>query len=431
MPQDGSVTEGDRADGRAEQRFIPFCRTDLVDMLDADGRLTPAEQPGFRPFVGLLNAVFHHDFHTHLEALKLAYAPFNPDPDTRAIRTYTADEREAARRQLFDGLRELLDRGNFEPVSPHDLHAAFAEESLLKLRLEVDHNDFEEVLFFRRGQTVREEELTSWFGLRRRTVTFTNYEKVLALVTFKDAEYFADQDPDDLAFEPGSTILKLFQDVPRADLEMLYPNAVPRMRPIDKVLIGVPALVSAVVVLVTKALATIGLLLLLVGFWLGLADQPVELDQATLVTLGAGLGSLGGYLMRQITKFKNRKVQFLKALADNLYFRNLDNDAGVFHHLVDNAEEEEVKEALLAWYFLRTQGPLTSEDLDHTIESWFQDQWELNMDFEVDDGVRKLVDLDLVRHTDGRLEAVAVDEAKARLDARWDQYFDYPRAEAR
>jgi Protein of unknown function (DUF3754) len=43
--------------------------------------------------------------------------------------------------------------------------------------------------------------------------------------------------------------------------------------------------------------------------------------------------ALGGYLVRQFTKFKNRKIQFMKALSENLYFRNLDNDAGVFHHL--------------------------------------------------------------------------------------------------
>ena len=44
----------------------------------------------------------------------------------------------------------------------------------------------------------------------------------------------------------------------------------------------------------------------------------------------------------------------MKALADSLYFKNLDNNAGVFHHLVDAAEEEEFKEAVLAYYFLLT-----------------------------------------------------------------------------
>ena len=36
----------------------------------------------------------------------------------------------------------------------------------------------------------------------------------------------------------------------------------------------------------------------------------------------------------------------MKALSDNLYFKNLDNNAGVFHTLIDAAEEEDIKEAL-------------------------------------------------------------------------------------
>jgi len=37
----------------------------------------------------------------------------------------------------------------------------------------------------------------------------------------------------------------------------------------------------------------------------------------------------------------------------------------VFHHLLDAAEEEEVKEAVLAYHFLRTAaGPLTAAELD-------------------------------------------------------------------
>ncbi|HVM13523.1 MAG TPA: TMEM143 family protein [Egibacteraceae bacterium] len=429
MPQEPAGEPRTVSPGPATQRFIPFRRSDLVDMLDEDGRLAHAERDGFRAFVQLLNAVFHHEFHSRLEALKDAYAPFNPDPDTRAVRRYDGEDREAARRRLVAGLRELLDHGNFEPISDQDLQTAFEEESLLDLHLAVDRSDFEDVLFFRRGVTVREEELTSWLGLRRRTVVFTNYEKVLMLVTFKDAEHFTDQDPDELPFTPGSTILKLFQDVPRADLEMLFPNAEPRMRRVDKLLIGVPALVSGIVVLATKLLTTLGLLLLLAGFWLGVRDEPVELDQATLVTLGAGLGSLGGYLTRQFNKFKKRKMEFMKTLSDNLYFRNLDNDTGVLHHLIDDAEEEEAKEALLGWYFLRiADAPLAPGQLDEAIEAWFRNQQDLAMDFEVHDGIDKLKELRLLEDVDGgRLAEVPMDEAMRRLDERWDRYFQYDR----
>src|SRR4029453_9082467 len=167
---------------------------------------------------------------------------------------------------------------------------------------------------------------------------------------------------------PGSTIIKLFQDVPRADLEMLFPNAQVRMRRIDKLLIGVPAVVSGVIVIVTKLIASLVPVLLLLAFWFGARREPVQLDQGQLFALGAGLVAFGGFLVRQFTKFKNRKIQFMKSLSESLYFRNLDNDAGVFHHLLDVAEEEEVKEAVLAYHFLRTAGqPLTAPELDRRI----------------------------------------------------------------
>jgi hypothetical protein len=248
-------------------------------------------------------------------------------------------------------------------------------------------------------------------------------------VKFKDAAYFEAQGKklDRLPFTPGSTIIKLFQDVPRADLEMLFPNAQVRMRRIDKLLIGVPAVISGVIVIVTKLIASLVPVLLLLAFWFGARREPVQLDQGQLLALGAGLVAFGGFLVRQFTKFKNRKIQFMKSLSESLYFRNLDNDAGVFHHLLDAAEEEEVKESVLAYHFLRTaDGPLTAAELDERIEDWFARRWEASFDFEVEDGVGKLRRLRLVDDNgQGRLTAVALDEAMRRLDQTWEGLFPY------
>jgi hypothetical protein len=218
-------------------------------------------------------------------------------------------ERQAAQHRLGDELKALAEDANFERISTDDLGRAFVEESLMKVRLEADFDDFEQVVFYRRGVHTRQEEVKHLFGLRRRTVEFTNYAKVLVYVQFKDAAYFEakGKDVDSLPFAPGSTIIKLFQDVPRADLEMLFPNARVRMRLVDKLLIGVPAVVSGVIVVVTKLIASL-IPVLLLGFWLGARDQPIELNQVQFIALGAGLAAFGGYLVRQFTKFKNRKI---------------------------------------------------------------------------------------------------------------------------
>jgi Protein of unknown function (DUF3754) len=348
------------------ERFIPFRKSDVVTMCVEE--VQDGQREPFRAFVELLESLLHHEFRGRLEALKDAYYPFNPDADVRTVHEPSAAERDAAQERLVQELTALAEAANFERISADDLDRAFVEESLVKVRLEADFDDFEHVVFYRRGVHTREEQVKRWFGLRRKDITFTTYGKVLVYVKFKDAEHFQgrSKNVDDLPFAPGSMIIKLFQDVPRADLEMLFPNARVRMRAIDKLLIGVPAVVSGIIMVVTKLVAALLPVLLLLAFWFGLRREPVELNQGQLVTLGAALAAVGGFLVRQFGKFKNRKIQFMKSLSDNLYFRNLDNDAGVFNHLLDAAEEEEVKEAVLAYHFLRSACRVWSATLSAT-----------------------------------------------------------------
>lgn len=407
--------------------FIPFRKRSVVTMC-AD-EVADDERDSFIAFTELLASLLHHEFRGRLEAIKDAYQPFNPDTDTRTVNEPSAEERESAQRKLADELSALAVAANFEQIDAADLERAFVEESLMKVRLEADFDDFEQVVFYRRGEHTRSEQVKKLFGLRKRTITFTNFGKVLVYVKFKDAAHFEAQGkkPDDLPFTPESTIIKLFQNVPRADLEMLFPNARVKMRRIDKLLIGVPAVISGVIMVVTKLVAALLPVLLLLAFWLGVRKEPVSLDQGQLLALAAGLMAFGGFLFRQFGKFKNRKMEFMKALSENLYFRNLDNDAGVFHHLLDAAEEEEVKEAVLAYHFLRSaDGPLAPDELDRRIETWFDEKWDARFDFEVEDGVGKLRRMGLVdSDPEGRLTAVSLDEAKRRLDETWDNLFDY------
>jgi hypothetical protein len=405
--------------------FIPFRRSEVVAMC-AD-ELPEAERGSFLGFATMLNSLIHHRFHAHIEALKDAYHPFNAEALGRTRAEANGDERLAARRRLEEELAALAVAANFTELDVSELDRAFTEHSLLKVRLAVDMDVIDKVMVFRRGESVRVERVPLLFGLLRRTVEFPNYARVLVYAAFKDAEHFAGVNTDRLAFRPGSMIIKLFQNVPRNDLEMVLPNVKVGMRRVDKLLIGVPAFVSGAIVVATKLLAPLGLLLLLLAFWLGIRDEPVIIGQTALVSTGAGLVAFGAFLMRQVTKFMNRKIMFMKALSENLYFRNLDNDAGVFHHLLDAAEEAEAIEAVLAYHFLRVSPqPLTAAELDRMVEDWLARRLDAPVDFEVADGLRKLRELSLVTEDEpGRFGAVGLDEAKRRMDHAWDTVFDY------
>ncbi|MCH7651972.1 MAG: DUF3754 domain-containing protein [Nitrospinae bacterium] len=198
------------------------------------------------------------------------------------------------------------------------------------------------------------------------------------------------------------------------------------MRLIDKLLIGVPALIGGGVILTTKIGTSLLLIGALVGFWMGVTSEPVELDKVTIFALLGGIFGLGSYIWKQFINFKNRKLLFMQSLAESLYFKNLDNNAGVFHRLIDDAEEEECKEAILAYYFLLVHPSLESvAQLDESIENWFNERWDCQVDFEVEDAMDKLLKLGLVNATGEALGAVAIDKACELLDKIWDAYFTY------
>jgi len=407
-------------------RFIPFTKSDVIEMCMKEAQLAEAEAKGFRDFCRILEALLHFEFHARLEKLKTCYGPFNPDADTRRIFNTSESEKKNLQKQLVSEMTAILDAANFEKVTAKDLQQALGEESLFQIRLEVDFDDFEDVIFFRRGKTIKEETLVKFFGLSKKTFKFTNYERVAIYIKFKEKSYFDSQNRKNLYFEPDSTIIKLFHNIPKADLEMLFPNSRVRMKTIDKIIIGVPAAVSGIIVLVTK----LGASLLLIGsafsFWLGFQDEEVRIKQQHLIALGAGLGTLGGFLFRQINKYKNRKIKFMKTLSDNLYFKNLDNNAGVFYHLIDAAEEEEFKEAVLAYYFLlNAKEALTKKELDDRIENWLAEKWDCHIDFEIGDAIDKLQRLELIEVDADHLRGVALSAAKQQLDSIWDNFFTY------
>ena len=116
----------------------------------------------------------------------------------------------------------------------------------------------------------------------------------------------------------------------------------------------------------------------------------------------------------------------MKTLSDNLYFKNLDNNMGVFYHLIDAAEEEEVKEAVLAYYFLLTANErLTKKELDRRIENWLAEKWNCQIDFEIGDAVNKLERLELIHNDAGYLRCLPLGDAKRQLDSIWDNFFQY------
>ena len=113
-------------------------------------------------------------------------------------------------------------------------------------------------------------------------------------------------------------------------------------------------------------------------------------------------------------------------LSDSLYFKNLGNNSGAFYSLLNSSEEEVLKETILAYTFLyKNPHPLTAEELDFQIESWFKTTLNTELDFDVKDALLKLGNLGLGKEKNGKWEVIDLDKALVQIDELWDGVFDY------
>jgi hypothetical protein len=314
-------------------------------------------------------------------------------------------------------LAEVLDKGNYLELGKEDMEHALRARSLFPVNVYLDFGDFADFVLYARGESIRKEEVPRWFGLRKQLIDVPTFDRVCLFIRFKPAG--ADVARRSVIMSEGSAVLKLFRNIPKADLEMLFPNIELKMRTTDKLVLGVPAVVGGVPVLIKLAPALLALAIVF-GF------QSGEINTAALVAGLSGLLGLGLFLFRQWDKWKSRKVLFLKMLSENLYFRNIDNNEGVLTRLIDEAEEEEHKEAILAYHFLRKTDGLSVAELDATVERWLEERLAVRVDFQVDDALVKLERFGLVtRDDDGIVRVVDYDRALELLDKLWDGLFPY------
>jgi hypothetical protein len=131
------------------------------------------------------------------------------------------------------------------------------------------------------------------------------------------------------------------------------------------------------------------------------------------------IGTLLGVIWRQIAKIFSQRAKYSAILTKNLYFYSLDNNMGALTYLIDAAEAEECKEAVLAYFFLLIDGETSREELDKRIETYIQNQYSLPMDFEINDGLEKLQKSGLLSQYSAVIQAIPLADANERLKQDW------------
>lgn len=410
-------------DDQILERFIPVAYGELVDDVLAHLAFEGEELKQYHRFSQLLQQYYHAKFYGELKRLKSLYLPFNPDADTVSRRHYSAETYLQMKDELLGAVHPLLDHANYEELTEEALNIAMSKTSPYGVEVSVDFEDFEDIALFYRGEAFKYEEKRQWksFYLKKERIRINIYRRLFLILKpktlMKRAEELAEGEGKELekvikklrkdnkvlieGAKRERIFIKLFKDIPHPDLEMLFPNTKVRMTMFDKLKLGV-----------TGGGGTIGGVVTMVGK-IGAAIEPMSLAIA--------VGGFGGVLWRQVKTVFTQHTRYMATLAKHLYYYNLDNNVGALTNMVDMAETEESKEALLAYFFIvHNNGALKRKRLDEAIEAYMLDSYDLPMDFEVDDGVGKLLSLGLLEERDGYLFALTVDVALSRLKERWD-----------
>src|SRR5262249_35080317 len=198
-----------------------------------------------------------------------------------------------------------------------------------------------------------------------------------------------------------SVFMKIFKDMPKPDIEMVLPGTRIKLTKLDRGLIFYP-LVSGFALFFYKLLAE----------WFGFGDI---FSIAGGISLSWSLGLLfAGYGYKSYASYTNKKTAYTLQLTQSLYFQVIDSNAGVFFRLLDEAEEQETREALLAYYYLWTQPPgsaMTAAALDDRVEADVERRLGIKVDFEIADALGKLEALNLAQPLGDGYQAIPIHQA--------------------
>jgi Protein of unknown function (DUF3754) len=413
------------AESEQRDKFIPVRKEDLFSALIKQGDFADVqERELFRRFARTLRTICHYEYSETLDRLRDDYYYFNPE-----VAGLPAAERaksDHAYDHLIQSLDKVLKDANFEELPHEDLADAHRRRTV-PVEVRADHDDFREVRFYRRGRHVEQLEVSEWFGWRRREVEIEVFDDIVLVVAMKtQAEIGSRRELRILKRRkiiPGSVLLKYFRNIACGDLYALFPNARVVMSNFDKAFLGVPAIAGGIPILF-KLYATISVLFIVAGIYFGGSGSVADADMKTALAALMGIVALGGFAVRQWLKYQHQTLKYHMELAENIYFRNVNNNAGIFDYLIATAEDQETKEAALAYHFIhKAEAAPTADEIALRIETWLVKNFGVRLNFAITDALTTLNRFGLVRREGERLSVPPLEPAIAQLHQVWNNFF--------
>jgi len=414
---------------RPRERFIPVTSYALIDRLTVPAAWAQGEAKSARRFFRYLDYWRRQQYGAELMELLQAYEQFSPDSDLLVTRTFSGEERHVLQKRVVTHVERILKQANYVRIDPNDVAMILTKDSHYGLDLTVDFAEFEECLIYYRGASTRRDQRRSYRKfMRKEEFEVPIFQRLFLLFKLKPLEArvreimrdqkLSHREAEKAALRARAQLppvvkdefiyLKLFKNIPRSDVEMVFPNTRVRFRLLDKLRLGV------------TAGGGLG-----VGAF-GAAGKIALIATNPLMAAGALFG-IGGIAFRQAMNFMNQKQRYMVVMAQNLYFHSMADNRGVLIKLTDRAAEEDVKEEMLLYSVLVKEEAKRSDlpAIDAAIEQYLDACFGVTVDFDLDDALDRLISDGLViEQADGSLKSLSPRDGARHLDAKWDSFLD-------
>ncbi len=363
--------------------FIPLTTRQLIVALRQSG-LAAAHMD----VIHKLRQILSFEYDLKLRALKKLYLPFNPDAEHPQTLPPTLEPT-----RCLDAIQQLLIDANYNELDQQQLEYAMQKTSPYGLEIHIDFSAFSDIRLFYQGKSRQQIRVRDWKKafIGHKTVELIRYHRLFLLLRYRDTSE-----------HPGLE-LRLFKDILRPDLEMLFPECRIRMKVFDKIKLAITGGGGTA----GGVFATVGKISAAVSPW----------------AIFIAIGGFALLLWRQISKVFTLKTRYMATLARNLYFHTLDNNAGALSYLSDLARQQEIREIILAYAMINLYSLQDARQLDTACEQWLQKNFDRHTDFDIDDAIKKLKQFDLLE-SDSPMKTRNPKQISQQLEQRWRRFIE-------
>jgi hypothetical protein len=405
------------------EKFIQVDRSDIIRQT-LDKLFEPGQRPLAKEVLHYICILRQHESAEALDSLIELYDPFNPDDETVNLTEISGAQRRTQLETLKSSVIDLVDSANYIAIEETALKAIFDNESHGGFSAEVELAEYDFHLLYYRGAIRCKIPVKSWrrLWLFEEQGEVDGYRRLFIGLKLKPFESrVAELMKDGMKRRKAERIvrkirrnqmlegvsentlhLKVFRRIPQTDLRILFPNAKIRFTLFDRLWLWLGSggsTIFAIVMAVLKFVAAVAISLFFV-----------------VITIGGAIGAI----FRAVTNFFNTRTRYMAKLAKSLYFHSIGSNQSVLTLLTDEAEEEDLKEAILTYALLLRHGHHGLDAVKYEAERFLKDEFDVDCSFDIEDGCVHLRGLGLlVEDEDGNPRIRELDDAREHLAAKW------------